>query len=104
MVEKIAQMIAKRFPTYGGPVSGSVHPIDKHLEGKPIYFAIGVDVAEVVKVVLAESGHAGLCERLLDQNCIKGHERDCRFIHYGEADPRGGCDCGFEELKARVLR
>ncbi len=54
MVSLIVKKIASKFRTYGGPVAGSVHPIDRALDNKPVIFAAGVDVAEVVKMVLKE--------------------------------------------------
>ena len=60
MIKRIVQTVAKKFRVFGGPIEGSVHPIDKHLDGKPVVFALGVDVAEVVRVVLEESGFVDL--------------------------------------------
>ncbi|MCP4596236.1 hypothetical protein [Neptuniibacter sp.] len=72
--DSIVKKIASEFRTYGGPVAGSVHPIDRALDGKPVIFALGVDVAEVVKMVLEESGHIMLLEaaKALVKSCKHG--------------------------------
>ena len=75
MVSTIVKKIASKFRTYGGPVGGSTHPIDKALDGKPVVFALGVDVAEVVKMVLEESG------------CVKLKSAAAEVVH--------GYNCGM---------
>lgn len=85
MVEKITKIVAKKFHTLGGESM----------------FALGVNVAEVVKVVLDESGHAkllGACEAIAKMPCISEL--------LGEAPPEDLCGCAhciatiaMEEIK-----
>jgi len=54
MVEKIVQIIAKKLSVI------VTTPLEKQYGDKIVQFEAGVDVAEVVRVVLEESGHAEL--------------------------------------------
>ncbi len=54
MIQSIVKKIASKFKTYGGVTGDSIHPLDEALAGQAPVFALGVDVAEVVKMVLKE--------------------------------------------------
>ncbi len=66
---------------------------------------IKYDLANAEFIVLACNAHDALVERLFnDKEYAGGHKHICRLLHYGAADPRGVCDCGFEELKAALAK
>ncbi len=55
--------------------------------------------------VLAVNSHDALVDRLFNEDKYAGgHEKNCHLLHYGAADPRGACDCGFKELKAALAK
>ena len=56
MHTKIQQHIQKSFRTFGGGEVIPFNPVAAALKDEPLQFAAGVDVEDVIKVVLAESG------------------------------------------------
>ena len=48
----ITEEIGKKFRTFGGGVGSKYNPIADALKGKPLQFAAGVDVREVVDFVI----------------------------------------------------
>ena len=75
---KILNNIQKSFRTFGGGRGSNTNPIADALKHKPLQFAAGVDVGEVINLVLQESGHADLMG-LLD-NIIKGVDIDIESV------------------------
>lgn len=56
-VSEITAEIGVRFRTFGGGVVGNCdNPISHALKDRPVMFAAGVDVAEVVRTVLSIAG------------------------------------------------
>ena len=53
-VEQIVKKIGSQFRTFGGGQDSKFNPITAALKDKPLQFAAGVSVEEVVKAVLAE--------------------------------------------------
>lgn len=58
MVDKIVAGIGENFRTFGGDRAPGNNPIAHATQGKPLMFAMGVDVGEVVKFVIAEANKA----------------------------------------------
>ena len=55
--QRIVQLIARRFRTFGGGQAPSdFNPLTHWLKDAPLQFAAGVDVADVVTFVLREAG------------------------------------------------
>lgn len=60
-IHEIIAEIGVRFPTFGGGVIGSSNnPISHALKDKLLQFAAGVNVAEVVRLVLSMARSSGL--------------------------------------------
>lgn len=76
-----------------------VKPDNDHLY-KPI-----VVEANAEYIVLACNSHKDLAERLFNNDKYAGgHGKMCHLLHYAASDPRGVCDCGFEELRAAIAK
>lgn len=58
-VDKITQIIGRKFRSFGGGQSGFNNPIAAALKDSPLQFATGVDIKSVVKEVLKEARKKG---------------------------------------------
>lgn len=54
-VDKITQIIGRKFRSFGGGQTGFNNPVAMALKEGPLQFAAGVDIKSVVKVVLREA-------------------------------------------------
>lgn len=54
-IEQIIVAIGRQFPTFGGDKIMDGNPVSVALSKKPLMFAAGVDVRDVVGFVLAEA-------------------------------------------------
>lgn len=54
-VDKITQIIGRKFRSFGGGQTGFNNPIAVALKDEPLQFAAGVDIKSVVKEVLKET-------------------------------------------------
>jgi len=54
-IDKITQVIGRKFRSFGGGQKSFNNPIAEVLKDKPLQFAAGVDIKSVVKEVLKES-------------------------------------------------
>jgi hypothetical protein len=54
VVRTIVAEIGVRFPTFGGGISHPGNPIADALKDRPLQFAAGVDVEQVVRFILDE--------------------------------------------------
>ena len=52
-VDKITQIIGRKFRSFGGGQKGFNNPLAMALKDQPLQFAAGVDIKSVVKVVKA---------------------------------------------------
>ncbi len=52
-VDKITQIIGEKFRSVGGGQKSNWNPVVNALADKPLQFAAGVDIKEVVEAVLA---------------------------------------------------
>ena len=50
-IEAITDMVATRFPSFGGGQKSNYNPITNALSDKPPVFAAGVDIKEVVTFI-----------------------------------------------------
>lgn len=53
-VQRVVTRIGARFRTFGGGRGDDFNPLAEMLKNKPLTFAAGVDVAEVVRFVMEE--------------------------------------------------
>ena len=58
-VDKITQIIGRKFRSFGGGQTGFNNPIVMALKDEPLQFAAGVDIKSVVKAVLSEAKKKG---------------------------------------------
>ncbi len=54
-VDKITQIIGRKFRSFGGGQTGFNNPVAMALKDEPLQFAAGVDIKSVVKEVLREA-------------------------------------------------
>lgn len=54
-VDKITQIIGRKFRSFGGGQTGFNNPLAMALQNQPLQFAAGVDIKSVVKEVLKEA-------------------------------------------------
>ena len=54
-VDKITQIIGRKFRSFGGGQKGFNNPIAIALKDEPLQFAAGVDIKSVVETVLKEA-------------------------------------------------
>lgn len=58
-IDKITQIIGKKFRSLGGGQKSNWNPIVNALKDEPLQFAAGVDIKSVVKEVLKEAKKKG---------------------------------------------
>ena len=58
-VDRITQVIGRKFRSFGGGQTGFNNPIAIALKDQPLQFAAGVDIKSVVKTVLSEARKQG---------------------------------------------
>lgn len=54
-VDRITQVIGRKFRSFGGGQTGYNNPVATALRDQPLQFAAGVDIKSVVKEVLSEA-------------------------------------------------
>lgn len=54
-IDRITQIIAHNFRSFGGGQKSNWNPVVNALKDKPLQFAAGVDIKDVVTAVLKES-------------------------------------------------
>lgn len=59
-VDRITKLIGQRFRSFGGGQKSNWNPVVNALADNPLQFAAGVDIKDVVEVVLDQSGHDAL--------------------------------------------
>ena len=58
-VDKITQIIGRKFCSFGGGRGSNFNPLAEALKDEPLQFAAGVDIKSVVKSVLSEAKKKG---------------------------------------------
>ena len=58
-IDKITQIIGRKFRSFGGGRTSNWNPITNALKDEPLQFAAGVDIKSVVKAVLSEAKKEG---------------------------------------------
>lgn len=66
MIEKIVRKIGLHFRTFGGGRGTPDNPVAQALKDQPLCFAVAVDVADVVAMVLNESGYDDLLRAAIE--------------------------------------
>ena len=83
----ILSQIQSRFRTFGGGKATEGNPMSYALKDKPLHFAAGVDVQEVVDFVLEKAVAPDL---LYELKCfvqyVQTHPRGCRYSRLKEAE------------------
>ena len=54
-IDKITQIIGRKFRSFGGGQKAFNNPLAVALKDEPLQFALGVDIKSVVKAVLREN-------------------------------------------------
>jgi hypothetical protein len=72
MIDKLTQMTGQRFRSFGGGQKSNWNPVVNALKDKPLQFAAGVDIKEVVAFILDQSGIDRALEVIASYGSVDG--------------------------------
>lgn len=98
VVVRITQLATKCFHSFGGGQQSRDSILRPVFKDKPAVFALGVDISEVVTMVLTIAGYQG-SQNFIE--CWEGHTPGCDSLD--EGSPRTDCTCGYTAARSKVL-